>query len=127
MNPSTADILAAIEATTAPGVIVLPNNSNVILSAGQAAEHSAKQVHVLPTRSIPAGIAAMVVYDASASADENAAEMEEAVAAGATRAGTTRARDVQLNGLGVEKGAFLGLLEGEPVAGGGDFEEVAAD
>ena len=66
MNPSTADILAAIEATTAPDVIVLPNNSNVILSAEQAAEHSPKPVRVVPTRSIPAGIAAMVVYDASA-------------------------------------------------------------
>jgi hypothetical protein len=127
MNPSTADILAAIEAATAPGVIVLPNNSNVILSAEQAARHSPKPVRVVPTRSIPAGIAAMVVYDASASADDNAAEMEEAVAAVATGAVTTASRGVQLNGIAVEKGAFLGLLEGEPVAGGGDFEEVAAD
>ena len=68
MNPSTADILAAIEATTAPDVIVLPNNSNVILSAEQAAEHSREARPVVPTRSIPAGIAAMVVYDASADA-----------------------------------------------------------
>ena len=81
MNPSTADILAAIEATTAPDVIVLPNNSNVILSAEQAAEHSPKPVRVVPTHSIPAGIAAMVVYDASADTATNAAEMEEAVAA----------------------------------------------
>ena len=103
-------------------MIVLPNNSNVILSAEQAAEHSPKPVRVVPTRSIPAGIAAMVVYDASASADDNAAEMEEAVAAVATGAVTTASRDVQLDGLAVEKGAFLGLLEGEPVAGGGDFE-----
>jgi fatty acid kinase len=127
MNPSTADILAAIEATTAPAVIVLPNNSNVILSAEQAAEHSPKPVRVVPTRSIPAGIAAMVAYDASATVDDNAVEMEEAVAAVATGAVTTASRDVQLNGISVKKGAFLGLLEGEPVAGGEDFEQVAAD
>ena len=127
MNPSTADILAAIEATTAPGVVILPNNSNVILSAEQAAEHAPKPVQVVPTRSIQAGIAAMVAYDASASAEDNVAEMTEAVAAVATGAVTTAARDVQLDGLAVEKGAFLGLLEGEPVAGGSELAAVAAD
>jgi dihydroxyacetone kinase-like predicted kinase len=126
MNPSTADILAAIEATTAPDVIVLPNNSNVILSAEQAAEHSPKPVRVVPTRSIPAGIAAMVVYDASADTATNAAEMEEAVAAVTTGGVTTASRDVQMNGLKIDEGAFLGLIEGEPVAGGAEFDEVAA-
>ena len=126
MNPSTADILAAIEATTAPDVIVLPNNSNVILSAEQAAAHSPKPVRVVPTRSIPAGIAAMVVYDASADTATNAAEMEEAVAAVTTGGVTTASRDVQMNGLKIDEGAFLGLIEGEPVAGGAEFDEVAA-
>ncbi len=126
MNPSTADILAAVEATGAREAVVLPNNANVILSAEQAAEHAAKPVRVVPTRSIPAGIAAMVAYDGARTADENAAEMEEAVAAVTTGAVTTASRNVQLNGLSVEKGAFLGLREGEPVAGGPDFEDVAA-
>jgi len=126
MNPSTADILAAIEATSAPAVVVLPNNSNVILSAEQAAEHAQKPVHVLPTRSIPAGIAAMVVYDGASGLDANVAEMGEAVAAVATGAVTTASRDVQMNGLSVEKGAYLGLEEGEPVAGGASFDDVAA-
>src|SRR5439155_1572591 len=80
MNPSTAEILAAVEAAAAPEVVVLPNNPNVILSAEQAAEHAPKPVRVVTTRSIPAGIAAMVVYDGSRSADDNAAEMEEALA-----------------------------------------------
>jgi fatty acid kinase len=125
MNPSTADILAAVDAAGAAEVVVLPNNSNVILSAEQAAAHAAKPVRVVPTRSIPAGIAAMVVYDGSRPAEENVAEMAEAVAAVATGAVTTASRDVQLDGLAVRKGAFLGLVEGEPVAGGSDFEEVA--
>jgi DAK2 domain fusion protein YloV len=125
MNPSTAEILAAIEATVAPEAIVLPNNSNVILAAEQAAEHAARPVRVVPTRSIPAGLAALVAYDGARSAEENAAEMEEAVAAVATGAVTVASRDVDLDELGVRKGEYLGLLEGDPVAGGDGFDEVA--
>jgi DAK2 domain fusion protein YloV len=124
MNPSTAEILAAVEAAAAPELVVLPNNPNVILSAEQAAEHAAKPVRVVPTRSIPAGLTAMVVYDGDRSADENAAEMEEAAAAVATGAVTTASRDVEVNGVAATKGMYLGLSEGEPVAGGPDFEEV---
>jgi len=126
MNPSTADILAAVDATSAPGVVVLPNNSNVILSAEQAAAHAAKPVLVVGTRSIPAGVAAMVAYDGTRAAADNATEMADAVAGVATGAVTTASRAVQLDGLAVDAGAFLGLLEGEPVAGGQAFDEVAA-
>ena len=126
MNPATADILAAVEATAAPEVIVLPNNSNVILSAEQAAANAPKPVTVVATRSIPAGIAAMVAFDGSRTAAQNAVEMEEAVGAVATGAVTTASREVQLDGLAVAKGAYLGLVEGEPVAGGPGFDEVAA-
>jgi fatty acid kinase len=125
MNPSTAELLAAIEASAAPELIVLPNNPNVILTAEQAAEHAAKPVRVVPTRSIPAGLAAMVVFDGDRSADANAAEMEEAAAAVATGAVTTASRDVELNGVAATKGMYLGLSDGEPVAGGPDFDEVA--
>jgi fatty acid kinase len=126
MNPSTGDILSAIEATASPEVIVLPNNPNVILSAEQAAEQAAKPVRVVSTRSIPAGIAAMVSYDGDLSAEENRAEMNEALAAVATGAVTTASRDVELDGLSVQKGSFLGLAEGEPIAGGAAFDEVTA-
>jgi DAK2 domain fusion protein YloV len=125
MNPSTAEILAAIEATATPEVLVLPNNPNVILTAEQAAEHAPKPVRVVPTKSIPAGIAALVAFDGSRSASENAAEMEAAVVAVATGAVTIASRDVDLDGLAVRKGAYLGLAESEPVAGGENFEEVA--
>jgi DAK2 domain fusion protein YloV len=125
MNPSTAEILGAVEATAAPEVVVLPNNPNVILSAEQAAEHASKPVRVVQTRSIPAGIAALVAFDGARSAEENAVAMEEAVAAIVTGAVTTASRDVDLDGLAVRKGAYLGLDEGEPVVGGDDFEEVA--
>jgi dihydroxyacetone kinase-like predicted kinase len=126
MNPSTAEIVAAIEATDAPEAVVLPNNSNVILSAEQAVAHTAKPARVVPTRSIPAGIAAAVVYDASRSAEENAAEMAEAIAAVATGAVTVASRDVDLDGLAVRKGDWLTLSEGDPIGGGDDFEQAAA-
>jgi DAK2 domain fusion protein YloV len=126
MNPSTADILAAVDSASAPEVVVLPNNPNVILSAEQAAAHASRPVLVVGTRSIPAGIAAMVAYDGARTAAENAAEMEKAVAAVVTGAVTVASRAVQLDGLAVREGAYLGLLEGEPVAGGPAFDEVAA-
>ena len=126
MNPSTADILAAVDAAGAREVVVLPNNGNVILSAEQAAGHAGKSVRVVPTHSIPAGIAAMVVYDGSRSAEDNAAEMAEAVAGVVSGAVTTASRAVRIDGLAIEKGAYLGLAEDEPVAGGPAFEEVAA-
>ena len=126
MNPSTAEILAAIEATAAPGVIVLPNNSNVILSAEQAVQHAAKPARVVPTRSIPAGLAAAVAYDGSRGADENAAEMDKAIAAVVTGAVTVASRDVDLDGVAVRKGDYLALFEGDPIGGGADFDETAA-
>ena len=73
MNPSTADLVAAIEACRRREVIVLPNNGNVIMSAEQAADHSSKKVRVVPTRSLQAGLAALVAFDPTLGAEENAA------------------------------------------------------
>jgi DAK2 domain fusion protein YloV len=125
MNPSTADLLAAIEAVSATEVVVLPNSGNVIMSAEQAAANSSKNVRVVPTRSLQAGLAAIVAFDATRDAAANAAEMQEAIAAVATGAVTVASRDVQLNGVPVRKGKWLGLADGEPVAGGDTFDEVA--
>ena len=126
MNPSTADILAAVEAADAAEAIVLPNNSNVIMSAEQAAEHSDKVVRVLPTVSLQAGLAAMVAYDASAAVGENLDAMRETLEEVGTGAVTVASRDVDLDGLAVRRGAYLGLADGKPVAGGDSFDEVAA-
>jgi hypothetical protein len=125
MNPSTAEILAGVEATAAREAIVLPNNSNVLLTAEQAAAHAAKPTWVVPTRSIQAGLAAMLEFDPSRHAEPNAAAMENAAAAVVTGAVTTASRDLELNGRAVRKGEFLGLAEGDPFAGGGDFDQVA--
>jgi uncharacterized protein len=124
MNPSTADLLAAIEATPSSEVVVLPNNGNVIMSAEQAADHSSKKVRVVPTRSLQSGLAALIAFDPTLRAEENVEPMVEAVEAVATGAVTIASRDIQLNGVSVQKGKWLGLANGEPVAGGESFDEV---
>ena len=123
MNPSTSDLVAALESVAALEVVVLPNSGNVIMTAEQAADHSTKTARVVPTRSLQAGLAAMVAFDSSLGAEENAATMSETdVATGAV---TIASRDVQLNGVAVESGKWLGLADGEPVAGGDAFDDVA--
>jgi uncharacterized protein len=126
MNPSTADLLAAVHALDADEAIILPNNSNVVLAAEHAAVNAERAVLVVPTDSIPAGLAAMVAFDGSRDAAENAAEMHDASAAVATGEVTVASRDVQLNGVEIRKGEWLGLAAGEPVAGGESFEDVTA-
>jgi uncharacterized protein len=125
MNPSTAELAAAVAAAVADEVILLPNNSNVILSAEQAAELADKPVTVVPTDSIPAGLAAMVSFLPERSAEENAAEMAEVLESLATGEVTIASRDAELNGMSVAKGRWLGLVDGEAVAVGDDFAEVA--
>jgi len=125
MNPSTADLLAAIADAPAHAVVVLPNNGNVIMTAEQAAAHADKEVHVVPSRSLQAGLAALVAFDASLTGDENGRAMTEAAAAVATGAVTVASRDVELNGFSVQTGSWLGLQDGEPVTGGDAFDEVA--
>jgi dihydroxyacetone kinase-like predicted kinase len=105
-------------------VVVLPNNGNVIMSAEQAADHSSKKVRVIPTRSLQAGLAALIAFDPAKAVEENVPAMSEAVEAVATGAVTIASRDVQLNGVSVENGKWLGLVNGEPVAGGESFDEV---
>ena len=126
MNPAASDLVAAIESIPEAEVILLPNNSNVILTAEQAAGLAGKRVEVVATESIPAGLAAMVAFEPNRTAVENAAEMRELLESVKTGEVTIASRDVELNGLSVRKGTWLGLADGEAIAGGTDFEEVAA-
>ncbi len=125
MNPSTADLLRAVQSLAAEEAIILPNNSNILLAAEHAAANADRTVEVVPSDSIPAGLAAMVAFDGSRTAAENAEEMREAVAAVATGEVTIASRDVDLNGLAIRKGDWLGLADGDPIAGGGDFDDVS--
>ncbi|HKD34294.1 MAG TPA: DAK2 domain-containing protein [Gaiellaceae bacterium] len=126
MNPPASELLAAVEAANADEVVLLPNNANVILAAEQAAGLATRPVQVVPTRSLQAGLAALIAFHPERTAEENAAEMREAVLAAATGEVTTASRDAELDGLNVHEGEFLGLLDGRAVATGASFAEVAA-
>jgi len=126
MNPSTADLLAAIEATKAPEAIVLPNNPNVALAAEQAASLAPKPATVVRTESIQAGLAALIAFNPDLQPTENAAAMHDAATRVATGAVTIATRDVRLNGRAVVMGDYVGLLGDEPFTGGAEFESVAS-
>jgi DAK2 domain fusion protein YloV len=125
-NPSTAELVAALEELHADEAIVLPNNPNARLAAEHAAEQAGRPAEVVPTESIPAGLAALVAYDGTRGAAENAGAMAAAAAAVVTGEITRASRDVTLSGFAVRSGEWLGLADGEPVAGGEDFADVAS-
>jgi DAK2 domain fusion protein YloV len=127
MNPSTADLLEAVEALPERGVVLLPNSKNVVLAAEQAAGQSGKDVRVILTRSLQAGLGALVAFDAGRALDENVSEMEEAAAA--VRAGSVAraSRSAKVGDVDVAEGDFLGLVDGEPVASGEGLGSVATD
>jgi DAK2 domain fusion protein YloV len=125
MNPSTGDLLAAVEAVSADEVVLLPNNSNIVMAAEQAARVAGRQVQVVPTASIPAGLAALVAFNGERSAEENAAVMREALAGVATGEVTTVSRNASADGVAVRGGEYLALLDGTVVASGAVFDEVA--
>jgi uncharacterized protein len=126
MNPSTADLLAAVEALPEAEVVLLPNSKNVVLAADQAAEQSGKDVRVVPTRSLQAGLGALVAYDPRAGLERNVEAMEEAAAA--VRAGSVAlaSRSATIGSVDVAEGQFLGLVDGEPVASGDQLAPVAS-
>ncbi len=125
MNPSTAEIVAAVAATGAAEVILLPNNANVLLGAEQAAGLADRPVRVVPARSVQAGIAAMARFLPTASAEENESAMREAIAEIATGEVTRASRDADVDGVVVRRGDWLGLADERAVASGDDFEQVA--
>jgi hypothetical protein len=125
MNPSVAELVALIEAVPAAEAIVLPNNRNVAGAAESAVRATTKPAHVLPTASMPEGLAAMVAFDPGRTALENLADMRAAAAAVATGEVTVASRDARLDGLAIRRGDFLGLAEGVAVAAGDQLCDVA--
>jgi DAK2 domain fusion protein YloV len=125
LNPSAAEIVAAVEAVPAPEVIVLPNNSNVILAAEQAAALTSARVRIVPSGSVQAGLAAASRFVPTNGADENEEAMREALASVSTGEVTIASRDAQLDGIRIREGAFLGLVGDEAVASADSFDDVA--
>ena len=127
MSPPTTDLTKAIDALTADHVILLSNSPDAVTAAEEAARASTKNVRVVPTRTLQAGLGALVAFEPSRPAEENAKEMTEA-AEGVRSGAVARARESgTIGGLEVEQGHFLGLVEGEPLTSGPVLEPVARE
>ena len=113
MNPSTDNILRAIESTPAETVYVLPNNKNIIMAAEQAISISTRKVIVLHTRTIPQGIAAMLNFDESIDTEKNAIEMQKAAEKIATGQVTFAARDSDFDGHKIKQGEIMAMTGGK--------------
>ena len=112
MNPSTEDILHAIEKTPAEIVFVLPNNKNIIMAAQAAAELASREVVVIPTKTVPQGISAMLSFDAAMEPSENEAAMTGCLSGVMTMQITYAARDSDFDGFDIHAGDYLGLCDG---------------
>lgn len=119
MNPSTEDVLQAIEALAAEHVMVLPNNPNIILAAEQAANLAGKPATVIPTRSILQGMAAMLAFLEDEPADVNARRMAEAAEKVIDGQVTKAVRDTKIDGLDIREGQYIGIM-GKTIVTAGD-------
>ena len=118
MNPSTQHLLTAIANVSQDELIILPNNSNIILAAQQAKELSDKKVRVVPTRTVPQGIAALLAFNYQGDVDMNYELMLDASREVQTAEITRAVRTAQVNGLSIAEGQMIGLLNGELTAVG---------
>ena len=128
MNPSTEEFLDAISKVHAKHVILLPNNKNIILTAEQAGkieEHS--QVYVVPTRTIPQGIAALMEYNIEMTAQENADRMSEATSAVISGEITHAVRDTSIGDKEIKEGQLLGIVDGKIAAVGDEMNALVKD
>jgi DAK2 domain fusion protein YloV len=112
MNPSCSDILQAIDSTPADTVIVLPNNKNVIPAARQAAAAAKKTVKVVPTRSVPQGLSALMGFNCETELEKNLAEMSRAQERVRSIEVTNAVRDAKIGTVQVQRGDYIGLIDG---------------
>ena len=124
MNPSTQDFVKLLDAIPVDQAILLPNNSNVVMAARQAAEICRKHVVVVPTKTIPQGIAAMLAFNEQRSLEVNAQAMEAATHHVLTGEITTATRAIEYNGVSVEEGHIIGLLNDELTAANDTVKET---
>jgi len=127
MNPSTEEILAAFESLPTEDIIILPNNKNIQLAAEQTAALTKKHVKVVPTRSIPQGIAAMLAFQRIGELETIAESMTQAIDTVETGEITRASRSAGLNGVQVKEGQFIGLRNGDLVLTGESCEGLLID
>ncbi len=126
MNPSIQDLVEAIDGLPQQVVVVLPNNSNIILAAQQAQQLTSKQVQVVPTKTVPQGMAALFALNYGVGIAENVAAMQRAINDVTTAEITTAVRDATVNDIAVRSGQTIGLLDGKLVESGDDPNEVVS-
>lgn len=127
MNPSTEDILNAINDINAENIIILPNNSNIVLAANQAKELSEKHIEVLPTKSIAQGISALLSFDEDLPLGDNLESMKESIQNVKTGQVTFAVRNTEINNKKIKKNDIMGICDGEIVSVGKDTTDVSLD
>jgi DAK2 domain fusion protein YloV len=126
LNPSTAELLDTVEHVNAEQVVILPNNKNIIPVAQQVDALTSKTVFVVPTRTMPEALAALIVYDPEAPADENAAAMEHAIESVATGEVTQAIRDSSSDAGPISAGDWIGIVRGDGIVAVGESVEAAS-
>ncbi|TMW74061.1 DAK2 domain-containing protein [Alteribacter natronophilus] len=127
MNPSTEDFVKAIKEANAEKIILLPNNSNIVMAAQQADDVVEEKVTVVPSKSVPQGLAALLAFNPAASLEENGEAMTGAMADVKTGEVTYAVRDTSLNGTAIKKGDFMGIEGKEIISTGPSVQEVARE
>ncbi len=128
MNPSTEDMLNAIEEVNADNIFILPNNKNIILAANQAASlMEEKNIYVVPTKTVPQGITALINYMPDSTPEENAARMAEELSSVKTGQVTYAVRDTLIDDKEIKQGDYMGMGDSSILSVGGDMEQVTKD
>ncbi len=127
MNPSTKELLDAIEACPCDDVIVLPNDKNIIMAAEQTVPMTTKRVHVVKSRSVPQGLAALLAVNPEAGAEENAQAMEDALPSVRTVEITRAVRSTTLNGVTIAEGQAIAVVDDELKLAAASPEDAAVE
>lgn len=127
MNPSTEEILRAVESLPTDKVVILPNNKNIIMTSRQAAALTVKKVAVIPSDSVPQGISAMLALMPEGELDNVVEAMTKALATVRTGELTVATRSVEIDGVAVKEGHVIGLLDGKLVVSGDDLTACTQD
>ncbi|HSP47071.1 MAG TPA: DAK2 domain-containing protein [Clostridiaceae bacterium] len=127
MNPSTQDIVKAIESLNAEHIFILPNNKNIIMSANQAKEISEKDVHVIGSKTIPQGITAMTAFNPELSIEKNLDALNTSLKQVKSGAVTFAVRDTEIEGVEIKQGDYLGLLDNKIKEVKRDLYELTGD
>ena len=126
MNPSTKDIYQAVEKTGAPNVIILPNNKNIIMAAEQVQQLTSKSIRVVPSKTMPQGVASLLSFDYDADFDANHRLMSDAISSVKTIEITRAVRSTKINGINIKRKQLIFLLDGQIIAAGDDYPDGLA-